>query len=114
MFIGFYDDIAQNPGGLISKILEFLEIRPIEIEKFPGLNRKVNIAREKEIPAELRYYLAEKYREPIEQLSHLIGGHALAWLREADEVLESMERHHKRPPGNPGTLNLEPRDGGIH
>ena len=66
MFIGFYDDIVQSPRGLVSNILQFLEVYPIEMEKFQDLTRKVNVAKEKEMPVGVRYYLAEKYRNPIE------------------------------------------------
>ena len=92
MFIGFYDDIVQNPGKLFLNVLQFLEVYPVEIDTFPSLFRKVNTSREKEMPVEVRYYLARKYRKQIEQLSHLIGSHALGWLREADEVVEAYRK----------------------
>jgi hypothetical protein len=93
MFIGFYDDIVQNPGRLVSNILQFLGAYPIETDKFPSVNRKVNVSREKEMPVEVRYYLAKKYRDQIEQLSHFIGSHAQSWLKETDEVLASLGKH---------------------
>ena len=92
IFIGFYDDIVQSPRTLFSSILQFLVVHPVEIDKFPSLYRKVNASREKEMPVEVRYYLARKYRKQIEQLSHLIGSHALGWLREADEVVEAYRK----------------------
>lgn len=88
MFIGFYDDIVQSPEKLFSSILQFLEVHPIEIDKCPGLYRKINASREKEMPLEIRYYLAKKYRKQIEQLSHLVGSHALSWLKEAENIIE--------------------------
>ena len=88
IFIGFYDDIVENPGTLFSSILKFLEVSPIETDKFPSLYRRVNASREKEMPVEVRYYLARKYREQLEQLSRLVGSHALSWLGEADNVIE--------------------------
>jgi hypothetical protein len=40
----------------------------------------------------VRYYLAKQYRWQIEQLSHHIGSHAKAWLKEADQILEGSKK----------------------
>ncbi len=76
---GFYDDISTQPKVMLTTVLEFLGI-DASAEFVSGiLGRKFHVSKEKEIPAEIRAFLAEKYHPEIVKLSDRFGGVALKW-----------------------------------
>ncbi len=86
LFIGFFDEIERNPGGLVSAICRFLGVDPCAVDpRIVGL--RVHAAAPKEIPFELEVYLAEKYHHMVKQLSDMFGGHATSWLRSIEATI---------------------------
>ena len=90
IFIGFYDDVMENPHGVVLRVLRFLDVaqRP----NAQALSRKVNVSRVLEMPIEIQYYLASKYHGELQKLSELLGGHCTVWLKEAETILNTAER----------------------
>lgn len=84
IFIGFYDDILDQPAELFERLHRFLgiESRPLPDDL---LAQKVNQSREAGMPEEIRAYLAQKYRSQLEELSHRLGGAATRWLDKASQ-----------------------------
>lgn len=80
-FIGFYDDILQNPEKLLSDIYAFFGVEALESGKTHCIRKKINLSTEQEIPHEIYDYLAEKYYPEIEGLSKRIGGYSTVWLQ---------------------------------
>ena len=96
VFIGFYDDIVQNPGTFLSAVYDFLGLAAFEHENAADTKQRHegrrNISTERSIPIEIQRYLATKYHQEIERLSHLLGAHAEVWLRETEEILNAEEQ----------------------
>lgn len=89
IYIGFYDDVMQNPQKLISNIFNFLEVESQYFVNPKELSRKINVSKELAIPTKLKHYLASKYYSDLLKLSHLVGGHSEVWLKEAEKILSS-------------------------
>jgi len=92
LFIGFYDDVIQDPRGVMVRICEFLGVALLSNADAEILNRKVNVSRAWEIPKEIQCYLASKYYPELQKLSHLVGGHCTEWLEESERILKAAER----------------------
>jgi hypothetical protein len=86
-FIGFYDDIMANPGKLLCELCSFLGIAQRSYSEMDNVGDRIFASRGKQLPDELRRYLAEKYRPEIERLSARIGGHTTSWLADVDRIL---------------------------
>jgi len=91
IYIGFYDDIVQDPQGWILDILEFLGVDNTGFSNAETLNKKVNVSRVLEMPAEIKYYLAKKYYPELLKLNTLVGSHSAVWLRETEKILNAAE-----------------------
>lgn len=89
--IGFYDDVVQDPQGLMLDILEFLGADNTGFSNAEALNRKVNVSKVLEMPAEIKYYLANKYHPELLKLNNLVGGYSAVWLKETEKILNAAE-----------------------
>ncbi|MFQ6025935.1 MAG: sulfotransferase domain-containing protein [Dehalococcoidia bacterium] len=89
LFIGFIEDIIENPQQLILNVFEFLGVEPNEKYIHRRITRPVNVSPEKEMPLELKLYLSRLYQEQIRCLSEMIGGRAVEWRREVEGLLEA-------------------------
>ena len=92
IYIGFYDDIVQDPQKFLLNIFDFLGIESTIAFNNETLNKKVNISRELQIPAEIKYYLANKYYPELLKLSNLVGGYFVDWLEEAEKILNATKK----------------------
>ena len=86
-FIGFFEDIVENPKWLLSRIFEFLGVNASDEHTTKLAFERVNPSPRKEMSPEFRLYLAEKYYPQIKTLSKMVGGHAIRWRRETEELL---------------------------
>lgn len=91
IYIGFYDDVVQDPQKLILDILDFLGVDNTEFSSAGALNSRVNVSKAMKIPTEVKFYLANKYYPELQKLSKLIGSHATVWLKEAEQLLNGAE-----------------------
>jgi len=89
-FIGFYDDIEQDPENFLINLCEFLYIDKLE-SNTKYIHSKANVSAKKDIPLALEVYLTEKYYEQIQQLSETLGRHATSWLKKAEQKLFDRE-----------------------
>jgi hypothetical protein len=89
IFVGFLDEIQQDPGALLMRLYRFLGVSAGEEHVPPGLARKVNSSREysKAIPEDVRIHLAELYLPQLQELSERFGEPATSWLRRAEDSL---------------------------
>lgn len=90
IFVGFLDEIQQDPRDLLMRIYRFLGVSASEEHIPAGLGRKVNSSREYStaIPENVRIHLAELYLPQLQELSERFGEPATEWLRRAEESLE--------------------------
>ena len=90
IFVGFLDEIQQDPRALLLRIYGFLGVSVSEEHIPAGLSRKVNSSKEYStaIPQDVRIHLAELYLPQLQELSTRFGEPATGWLRRAEESLE--------------------------
>ena len=90
IFVGFLDEIQQDPGDLLLRLYRFLGVTAAEEHIPAGLGRKVNSSKEYStaIPENVRIHLAELYLPQLQELSARFGEPATAWLRRAEKSLE--------------------------
>ncbi|MBN1516420.1 sulfotransferase domain-containing protein [Candidatus Sumerlaeota bacterium] len=87
IFIGFFDEISENPEGLLKRIYQFLGVPEDDEQGLSYAREKVNVAPAHEMPRELETLLAKDYLDSLKQLSEMLGGYATKWLTEAEAVL---------------------------
>jgi hypothetical protein len=83
----FYDDIAARPLELIAEILGFLQVDDSLPVGQMNVETRINPAKEMDMPAEVRHYLARKYYPEVEKLIPLVQGHSLDWLAQIESML---------------------------
>jgi len=70
MYIGFYDQLLENPSAFIEDICRFLNISfPDSIVKL-NLNKRINASNSSDIPDDLHNYLFDKYSGELEYLNN--------------------------------------------
>ena len=84
-FIGFYDDIKDNPTDFLLRVLEFLGVETSKKQVGGDLSKRVYASPKQEFPEEFKRYLAKKYFQQIKQLSEMLGEHATEWLEQIAE-----------------------------
>lgn len=82
IFIGFYDDILEQPANLLERIHRFLGLEPQPLQD-DVLAQKVNPSHEARMPEEIRAYLIQKCLPQLKELSGRLGGPATHWLEKA-------------------------------
>lgn len=85
IFVGFYDDIVEQPAHLLLRIFGFLGLEAQSQGNGRTIRHhtKVHASKELAIPPEIRVYLARKYLQDLEQLTLRFGGHAQRWHADA-------------------------------
>jgi len=87
MFVSFFDEIVENPEGLLTRVYEFLSVATGPEYIWPSIREKQNASPPQPIPADVRLALAKKYEPLIAGLSDRFGGHTTQWLEEARATL---------------------------
>jgi hypothetical protein len=89
IFVGFLDEIQENPRDLLTRLYRFLGVSDSEEHIPAGLGRKLNSSQEYStaIPENVRIHLAELYLPQLQELSERFGNPATTWLRRAEDVL---------------------------
>ena len=90
-FIGFFDDIVNDPKQLLSEVFEFLGVESSEEYMTLSAFEKINPSPHKEMPLEFRLYLANQYYPQIKTLSEMLGGHADKWRQEVETLLKEAD-----------------------
>jgi len=82
-FFCFYDEIEEDPLGLLQRLVDFLAVAPVGKHPFrPTLHKKVNVSPKFQIPPKVKAYLAERYYSQIETLAEMFGEYPARWLEE--------------------------------
>jgi len=87
IFVGFLDEIQQDPRDLLLRLYRFLGVSDSEDHIPAGISKKVNASRQygTVIPERFRAHLAELYLPQLEELSERFGEPVTGWLRRAEE-----------------------------
>jgi hypothetical protein len=84
-FIGFFDDIRENPGELARSLFSFLSVDAESPLDEVLLRQRANAAMEMEMPPEVRVLLEQNFRPEIEELASLLGGRAARWKADLEK-----------------------------
>jgi hypothetical protein len=87
VFVGFYDEVVEDPVGLLERILRFLGADPRPAGWQPDLGRRVNAAEATDLPPALARELAGRYRVPLRALAAEFGGPPARWLARAEALV---------------------------
>lgn len=88
-FIGFFEDIAQNPQHFLMDLFDFLGVAPSDEHISQRAFKRANPSPKKPMPEKLRLYLTERYYPQMKVLSEVVGGYAIEWQEEAEKLLQS-------------------------
>ena len=92
IFIGFYDQISSNPNELIQGVFDFLEIEALSLSQ-RELSTRRNVSEKKEIPDEIEFILAERYKDEVyELMSVLDNTYTYNWVKNVDFILSSKNQ----------------------
>jgi hypothetical protein len=89
IFIGFFEDIVNQPIILIDQLCEFLNVRGAEMVNKSIIHKKRNASREfsAPMPYEIAVKLTKKLYPMIKDVQQMLGGYANQWLKNADNIL---------------------------
>jgi hypothetical protein len=90
IFIGFYEEIEENPAGLLARIFRFLEVDDSHARTFKGLHARANPAASGfgKRPEAISRALAALYEPELRVMKDVIGGPARQWHQEALDLLD--------------------------
>jgi len=92
IFIGFYDQIEQNPNELFENIVLFLNLGSSQKSLKKNLDRKINSREYPKIPIHFENYLTNKYFDEILALHKKFNNNYTAvWLENATKTLNHKE-----------------------
>lgn len=67
VFVGFHDDIIERPAGLMKDLLEFLEVKELNLSQL-DVEQKINVGVKGDIPDQLKQQLQSHFNEELEIL----------------------------------------------
>ena len=82
-FIGYFDDVGKAPDKLLTGVMDFLGMPPVNSLSDLLLRKKVNTGKSVVMPEKFRQVLAQQYEPELELLVELCGGRTSQWLEEA-------------------------------
>lgn len=81
IFVGFFDEIAEDPAGLLRRVFRFLGVDDAERHLSASLRESVNPGAPEPIPDALRQVLSQLYRDELNALHERLGSpYTEAWL----------------------------------
>jgi len=91
VFVGFLDEIQNDPRDLLLRIYGFLGVAADEAYIPANVTARVNTSSRTKsaIPEQFRSHLARMYLPQLEELSERFGEPATGWLRRAEENISS-------------------------
>ena len=91
IFIGFLEDIIENPIDFMVSVYNFLEIGPNQKQNIRSLSNKVNDTDKfkTDIPDHIERFLAEKFSEMTKILAGKYGGRTIEYYEHIRKILDS-------------------------
>jgi hypothetical protein len=91
-FVGFFEDIQTNPVGLLTSVLEFLNLNvPEDFFKQVELGKIFSFGNDGKVPERVKLELAKLYYEDIKKLNSIYGSYTKRWLESASNILENCQ-----------------------
>lgn len=80
IFVGFFDELVQDPAALRSRVISFLGANPAQSGSRFTVNHNSKQSKQKlPLPDHIRAEMALFFREELEDCVHLFGGPAKEW-----------------------------------
>ncbi|MFO8163421.1 MAG: sulfotransferase [Desulfatiglandales bacterium] len=88
-FIGFFEDIKNQPHELIERLCDFLGVRGVNLIPDERLSKPRNSSRKfsAPMPPKVAFHLAKSLYPMIRDVQGLLGGNANQWLEDAENIL---------------------------
>ncbi len=87
IFIGFYEEIKQNPQDLLLRLYKFLGVEEAEKYTAQSAYQKINKSSPMVIPNEVKVYLTRKFFPQIKELNKVVGNYSKQWVLDAETTL---------------------------
>jgi len=87
LFIGFFDEIHENPKHLLAAVCDFLGVNPPEQHFDAHVRKKVNVGLQVKIPTHLERLLALQYLDSVRTLADRFGRYPQHWLAHYEDIL---------------------------
>lgn len=88
VFIGFYDDIVNQPRELLTNMFQFLGVPLVDGAFSSDLGKKVNVSKQTQsIPSDIHATLARMYLPSMQELKQRFGGYVDDWVADAVAAL---------------------------
>lgn len=78
IFIGFFEEIKENPYGLLERICKFLQIN-FNPSLFPEASSPVRVSRDEICPDHILSFFVEYYTQDLIYLANRFGGYPHQW-----------------------------------
>ncbi len=89
IFIGFQDQISNEPKKLLQDICHFLDVDDSKFKNFDFLNRRVNSHEYPDIPEQFEKMLAGMFIEDIKKINNRFSNsYTEEWLKSAQDILQ--------------------------
>lgn len=86
IFVGFYDQLKQDPKSLLQEIYRFLSVDDSEYHIPDSADQKVNSRPYPQMPVEIKHFLIETYSQTIEQLHQMFDNeYTEQWLQSTQD-----------------------------
>ena len=93
IFIGFYDEIVDDPERLLINVFEFLGLSTKDTYNADQLKKRVNKGKGKsKIPDDIRLILSNQYLPELRALSERFGGYPASWLQSEQEFISNHQK----------------------
>ncbi len=87
-FVGFFDDIVDNPLGLLSEICAFLEVG-FNKDDFAFADKKVNVGKKTEISRQTKLQLYRELGNEYDFLETRFPERVRVWRKQYDELMDA-------------------------
>ncbi len=92
IFIGYYEDVKQNPINFLKSVFDFLGIRKTDSWDVFPLSKKMNAGDKRQIPERFKRFLSEKYANDLLKIWELTqNDHVKNWHDEALKWSETVD-----------------------
>lgn len=78
LFIGFFEEIREDPHGLLARICGFLDVK-YESALFPYAASPVRVSRDEVCPDHIQSFFVEHYTKDLIYLANRFGGYPRQW-----------------------------------
>lgn len=90
IFIGFFEDLQQDPASLLSRVFSYLEVEDISSQLSQDATKRINRSGGYigAIPDAVKRELALIHHDQVDRLRKNVGSHSESWYEEIQTILK--------------------------